>query len=208
MKKLIIIILLSGIVVSCTPSVGKRIISKNNLETTLTIGGSFFKYLPFYAPLPNVGIGLKYGILDNINIGVNLHPLMLYFNSLLIEPYTAFSIYKSDNIFIPSVNGYISINSLAYFNLIGVNFYPLIGEVNIWKINNVLIYVPFEVSFDFYSDIRKVKFNMGIGTEIPILEKVYLSAEFRINSVGNIYLPLNTMVGVPNLFVSVSYLFN
>lgn len=211
MKKILIamlVIYLAVFTISCTPSVGKRIINKNQIEPSITVGGSFFEYLPFPAPLPNIGIDLKYGIFDNINIGINVHPVMLTFNTLLLAPYTCFSIYKSENTLIPSLNGYFSINTLTHFNPLGLVIYPLIGIVNIWKINNIAVYVPLETSFDFYSQIRKVKFNAGLGTEIPITERFYFSVEFRINSIGNIYLPLATMIGVPNLFISFSYIFN
>lgn len=210
MRKLILAIVLIVFIitlVSCSPSVGRKVIEKDNFEVNLSLGGSFYYYTPLPLPLPNIGFGLRYGVYDNINIGLKVYPILSVLNTLQFSPYIVGSILKSTNHIIPSINGYIELNSLMHFNPLDIALYPLVGICSIWSIKPVNLYVPLETSFDFYSERRIIKFNIGIGAEVEISKNISLSGEFRINSIGNIYLPLGNMVGVPVFFIEGTYKF-
>ncbi|MFN4245529.1 MAG: hypothetical protein ACK4F9_05200 [Brevinematia bacterium] len=209
MKKVVSIALIISFLVlhACTPSIGRRLIEKNKIETELSIGGSFFYYTPIPLPLPNVGLGLRYGIYENINTGVKVFPLLLTFNTLQITPYVVGSVFINSNEVIPSLNVYGEINSVIYLGKLEATFFPLIGVCGVWDLSLLSIYLPLEMSLDAYSERIPVKFNLGLGIEFRITQNVHISLELRLNSIGNIYLPLSSMVGIPVFFVSGSYSF-
>lgn len=208
MRKFLLFLLVVLVVIyGCSPSVGRKVVKTGEFDVEISLGGAFFKYTFVPLPLPNLGVGMRYGIVDNLNVGIKVFPLYVLFNTLQITPYGVVKIYESQQGWIPSVNVYSEINSLVYLSPIQGVFYPLVGVSSVWGFNWGDVYLPLEVSFDFYNDRRPVKFNLGIGANIFVFEKFDLAIELRVNSIGNIYLPLGNMVGVPALFVSGSYKF-
>lgn len=209
MKKIAILLTLLFLLIieSCATSSGKRIIHKNEVEAELSIGGAFFYYTSLPLPLPNLGLGIRYGVHEKINLGIRAFPLLLTFNTFQTTPYTVFSILENSNSIIPSLNAYGEINFVIYLGKPELIFFPLAGLCSIWKLSSLNIYLPIEVSLDIYSQRRPVKFNIGIGSEFRIIENLNVSLELRLNSIGNIYLPLSTTVGIPVLLISTSYKF-
>lgn len=194
----------------CSPSVGRKVIKSGEVDVEVSLGGAFFRYTSIPLPLPNLGIGIRYGITDDVNLGAKVFPLYLVFNTIQITPYGVFKLYDSSDFWIPSFNVYSEINSLVYFPIqvpIQAVFYPLIGISSVWESSWGTIYIPLEISLDLYNDRRPIKFNLGVGVDFSIFENFDLTLELRVNSIGNIYLPLGNMVGVPALFISASYRF-
>ncbi|MCX8028563.1 MAG: hypothetical protein N2712_01010 [Brevinematales bacterium] len=202
-----VLLWISLITVSCSPSAGRKIIDNGKFDTELSIGGAFFYYTSIPLPLPNVGIGARHGVYQDLNIGIKIYPLSLLFNSLLSDVFVVGNIFKSDISYVPSINIYGQINILTYFGYFDMVFYPLVGSTGVWRFETWDIYLPFEISIDPYNPRISLKFNLGIGLNFRIFDKLTISPELRLNSIANIYLPLGSMVGIPVLFVSATYTF-
>ncbi|MCS7299360.1 MAG: hypothetical protein RMJ37_05330 [Spirochaetia bacterium] len=207
MRRILILVTIISFLSSCAPSVGRKVVESGKFEIELTVGGAFFYYTSIPLPLPNVGLGVRYGVIDRFNIGGRVYPLSTLFGSLLFETYIVGEVYESSDTYIPSINVYSLLNYLAFLGYFDMTFYPLVGTVGVWKFGWGSVYVPLEVSFDFYSQRRPVKFNLGVGLDFFVTDNFGISAELRVNSIGNIYLPLGNMVGVPVFFVSTHYRF-
>lgn len=207
MKRILILVSILVFLLSCAPSVGRKVVGSSKFEVELTLGGAFFYYTSIPLPLPNVGLGVRYGFVDKLDIGGRVYPLSPLFGSILFETYVVGEVYRSSDTYVPSVNVYSLLNYLAFLGYFDLRFYPLVGTVGIWKFNWGGVYIPFEVSFDFYSQRRPVKFNLGVGLDFSVTDNIGISAELRVNSIGNIYLPLGNMIGVPVFFISTSYRF-
>lgn len=195
------------VVYGCSPSVGRKVIRNGELEIEGILGGAFFKYTFIPLPLPNLGVGVRYGVTDDFNVGIKVFPIYALFNTVQVVPYGVFRLYESHHQLLPSINLYSELNSLIYFSPIQGVSYPLIGGAPIWRFKWGSVYLPCEVSFDFYNDRKPFKFNLGLGMNSLLFTHFEVSIEVRVNSIGNIYLPLGSMVGVPVLVVSGSYRF-
>ncbi len=219
MKKNIFFIFLvtsiSFIIFSCAPSAGNRVIQKGEIEGEFSLGGAFTYLVSIFSlptPLPNVNLGVRYGISDDVNVVVRTQPMLIMFNSTIFETTGVFRVLKKQENYwyVPNINIHSGINWFVNWVEPGFAFYPLIGINSIWSISqHIDIYVTSEISLDLKLFKKPVdyKINIALGSTFDITENISLNPELRINSIGNLYALLNTFIGVPCVFISISYKF-
>jgi len=171
---------------SCSLSHGKSMVKKGQWAieaATFNLIGNGHGASPV---VPNIGLGFRYGILDDLNIGMIYHPTFMGLDwNLMIEPFVAYEALKSRG-WIPRINIYSSLYMLTSFQTPEMRFFPLFGFLFGYKYKHVGWYIATEVSFDFYSfeAIAELNWNCRAGFNINIGKMFVITIETGMNDIG------------------------
>jgi hypothetical protein len=136
--------------------------------------------------IPNFNTGIKYGLSDNVNIGLEMSPLMIFVDGLfLTEPYIVINITKQ-HLFLPRTSFFSKVPLLVTFAQKDAQVYPLIGLHLSYKVNRLQYSLGTELLFNFYQkDKIDLKNNMFIGLEYFRKNRPSsISIESGVNSIG------------------------
>ena len=151
----------------------------------LSLAAIFIK-TDFTPVIPNLSVGVKYGISDRFNLGVDISPGLILVKGILVaEPYLVYRL-RDEAGFIPAINLYSIIPTLLSFETGRVTAYPLLGLLPRFDIGPVGAYLAVEAQYnrnwsDLGSDIR---FNARGGLDIRFSENFTMGAEAGVNRIG------------------------
>jgi hypothetical protein len=167
------VILILCFLCSCSTFYGSRIIEKGDIALDFSAGGPFVN-IGVPVPLPNTTIGARYGIQDNLDIGMHLYPTCAYFGLFGIDIGNNYRILEEDSIFITtSENLYYFTNFkkdrlfVDWTLISGKSLY--FDKFVVYLVSNIFI-----LNYPF-----KTGWSCGIGTNIELLENFYLLIETR-----------------------------
>lgn len=184
LSKIIVMTLsLSFIFIQCAVSPAHRIIPKGEWAIDIS---SNLTYSSNWTPvIPNLNMGLKYGVSNKVNVGLELSPLMIFIDGIILfEPYIVYN-FLDQRDYIPRTSVYAIFPTLVTFSKSDAQTYPLLGLHTAYKINRLQYSLGTELLANFYSkEAIDLKNNVFLGIEYYCKKPRSFQIELGVNDIG------------------------
>jgi hypothetical protein len=192
----------------CAISPGARLVPKGNLEIgseLAVIIGSF--KAPGIPVLPNLGLNVRYGLTDRLNIGGSIYPFYLTANKTLgIEPFFAGSIFPHGR-FAPALLAYLETPIFFNFTQGKAFAFPLGGLAVNYEFARLIPYAcwEFAVDPDANGRYRDLHANARIGVSRRSSRGIWTTIELGLHDMERRSFITNQGVGFPCVQLGVSF---
>ncbi len=210
-KSSILSILIAALLfVSCGISPGRKILSKGSFASEVSVvtflSGAEYAASPV---IPNIEIGLRYGLTDRITVGGTWAGLpLLTKNAILVgNPFIVGQIVPP-NKHLPSVNLYCATPFLIPLRLGDFKIVPLLGAVFREEWGRFGLYPIVECSFDsdMFEDKIDLHTNVRLGFDWVSRKETTFTIECGIDNIGYRYYGGNLTYGFPCLHFGITNL--
>lgn len=144
----ILLTLSSLYLLSCSPSIGRRVIPKETFEAetfATALLGDPEASIPL---LPNLGVALRYGLTDKITIGTTLDLISFALEgTIFMEPFAVGNIVPQKGN-LPAINLYTGIPLVCFPKKRGITVFPMVGVCPNWHTGKFDVFASYEASFD------------------------------------------------------------
>jgi hypothetical protein len=203
--------MLFALTLSCGVSPGRKILAKGCFEPNVSIG-TFLSGAQYAASpvIPNLELGLGYGLTDRISIGGSWAVLPILTKEIIFagNPYIVGQVLPAYSMW-PSINLYGSLPFFIPLKMGGLKVVPLVGGVIRKEWGRFGMYPVVECSFD--SDVFQNKLdvhtNARIGFDWITLKKTSFTLEFGIDDIGYRNYGGNLTYGYPCINIGISHAF-
>jgi hypothetical protein len=185
---------------TCSPSIGRRIIPKKTFETETSASVIIGDADAGIGAVPTLDFAMRYGLTDRVTIGTTWHPLALALDgSIFIEPFGVFNV-VNQNSFIPSVNTYIGLPIVFFAPKMGLTVFPLVGICPNYQYDRWKWYGSYEASFDSkpFDNGIDVHSTVKIGGSC-IVKHREIFLEIGLQNIGHESWINNSHIGLPTI---------
>jgi hypothetical protein len=206
MKKIIVIVIISLVMVGCTAFNGFEPIGKEKSSVSSGFGGPLIGFAGMTIPVPYLYGGYKYGLSDNINVFGYLHITPLFYKISGLDCGFSYFPMINDGL-IPTIG--ITPQLLAFSSLksdVDERFraYPQLSVSFAWKLYNGTIYTGLTNTFQFskplYDNEAKqwimspfVGYKWKLGNSLKMLTEIKLNGiNVQSNQVSVEYVKIGT----------------
>jgi hypothetical protein len=197
------------IIYGCSLSPGRKVIAKGVWESEVAVNGLIGDPVEGFAFVPNLNLGMRYGITDRLNIGMSIDPLILSVRGItMVEPYIVVSLIKQKYWF-PSLNIHSSFPSLIAPKSRDLRIFPEIGLTPNYIYKRWSWYSTFSLSMDSktYSNGIDPHYSLCIGTAYQMNDRLALAFESGLGNIGRPSILTNASYGQPAIAFGVNYCF-
>ena len=197
--------------IQCSVSPGRKILVKGSVEPDISIG-MFLSGAPYAASpvVPNLDLGLRYGLTDRITIGGSWSPIPIFTKEVIFvkNPFLAGQVLPPYKM-LPSVNMYLAVPFFIPLRLGEFKAVPLVGVVIRKEWGQFGMYPIVESAFD--SDVFENKINVHtnarLGIDWTTLNKTAFTLELGMDNIGYRNFLGNLTYGIPCIHISISHSF-
>lgn len=200
-----IIIITSG----CSLSPGRKVIAKGVWESEVAVSGLIGDPVEGFAFVPNLNLGMRYGITDKLNIGLSADPLILLVDGItMVEPFVVMSLLKQKHS-CPAVNIHFSFPSLIAPKSKDLRIFPQIGLTPVYMYNRWSWYSTFSLSMDSktYSHGIDPHYGLQIGSTFQLTNRLALAFEAGLENIRKPSILTNASYGQPAIVLGMNYCF-
>mgnify|MGYP006284005453 CR=1 FL=1 len=187
----------------CTISPSRKLIAGGAIEPEIAASALIGNPKEGFPAVPNVNVGVRYGVTDVLNVGASLNPMtLLVEGTVMAEPYAVLGVVRQ-KARRPSVNLHGSFPLLISPPNREVVCFPLLGLTPSWTTDRSIWYVTFEGSFDKKTYERGIDphFTVRGGWESALQPRLSLVLEAGLANIGRESIITNADFGQPILAV-------
>lgn len=195
------IMFLAPLVWGCTMSPGRKLIAGGEIEPEVAASVLIGNPREGFPAVPNVNVGLRYGLTDFLNAGTSLNPLtLLVEGTIMAEPYVVLGLVRNHRQR-PSANLHLSFPVLMSPPNGEVVCFPVIGLTPTWPFDRSFWYMTVESSFDRKQYEGGIDPHLTVrgGWEHVLNARLSLTIEGGLANIGRESIITNADYGQPIL---------
>jgi hypothetical protein len=196
------------VIAGCTLSPGRKLIAKGDIEPEIGVTALLGNPKDGFPAVPNLNAGVRYGLLDHLNIGMSINPLTLAVDGIVMaEPYCVLGVIMQKRLH-PALNLHLSFPALISPKKKDVVVFPLLGLTQLYSLKRSLWYISFEVSADGKTYTNGIDIHPTIrgGWEFAYQPWLSLVVEAGLADIGRESIITNGDFGQP--MVSIGFCYN